>query len=337
MPSRPRRMPSSRAETGPVSKPRRPRRPIDGILLLDKPAGLTSNQILQWVKHRYQAEKAGHTGSLDPLATGVLPICLGEATKFSHYLLEADKVYRTRLRLGQKTTTADAEGEVVSERPVPVLTRESLEPVLDAFRGDILQVPSMYSALKQDGRPLYELARAGIEVERAARPVTIHELVLESLEPPFAELTVSCSKGTYIRNLVEDIGEALGCGAHVIELRRLAAGPFRIEQTHDRERIAVAEEAGFPALDALLLPAWSGLADWPRVELSETSAYYLRHGNPVRAAGAPADGRPVLVFQIGEPQAGPDGQPVRHEEFLGIAAVNDDGLLAPKRLLKSGV
>lgn len=306
-----------------MSKPRRPKRPIDGILVLDKPSGLTSNQILQWVKHRYQAEKAGHTGSLDPLATGVLPICLGEATKFSHYLLEADKVYHTRLRLGQKTTTADAEGEITLERPVPALTREALEIVLEDFRGDILQVPSMYSALKQDGRPLYELARAGIEVERAARPVTIHELVLDALEPPFAELTVSCSKGTYIRNLVEDIGEALGCGAHVVELRRLQAGPFRLAQACTREQVAAAEEHGFPALDALLQPSWAGLDGWPRVELSENSAYYLRHGNPVRASGLPRDGQPVLIFQA------PDN------EFLGVGAINDDGLLAPKRLLKA--
>lgn len=306
-----------------MSKPRRPKRPIDGILVLDKPAGLTSNQILQWVKHRYQAEKAGHTGSLDPLATGVLPICLGEATKFSHYLLEADKVYRTRLRLGQKTTTADAEGEVIEERPVPTLTREALELVLENFRGDILQVPSMYSALKQDGRPLYELARAGIEVERAARPVTIHELTLDLLEAPFAELTVSCSKGTYIRNLVEDIGEALGCGAHVVALRRLQAGPFHLEQASTREQVAAAEETGFPALDALLQPSWAGLDGWPRVELSENSAYYLRHGNPVRASGLPRDGQPVLIFQV------PDN------EFLGVGAINDDGLLAPKRLLKA--
>lgn len=306
-----------------MSKPRRPKRPIDGILLLDKPAGLTSNQILQWVKHRYQAEKAGHTGSLDPLATGVLPICLGEATKFSHYLLEADKVYHTRLRLGQKTTTADAEGEVTSERPVPALTAEALERVLDGFRGDILQVPSMYSALKQDGRPLYELARAGIEVKREARPVTIHELTLDVLEPPFAELTVSCSKGTYIRNLVEDIGEALGCGAHVVALRRLQAGPFRIAQTSTREQVAEAEQQGFAALDALLQPSWAGLDGWPRVELSENSAYYLRHGNPVRASGLPRDGSPVLIFQVPA------------NEFLGVGAINDDGLLAPKRLLKA--
>lgn len=324
-----------------MSKPRRPRRPIDGILLLDKPAGLTSNQILQWVKHRYQADKAGHTGSLDPLATGVLPICLGEATKFSHYHLEADKTYRTRMLLGQRTTTSDAEGDVVEERPVPALTLADLERVLATFRGDILQVPSMYSALKQNGRPLYELARAGIEVERAARPVTIASLTLDSFDSPYAVLTVACSKGTYIRNLVEDIGEALGCGAHVVELRRLSAGPFQLADSITREQIAAAEESGFPALDALLLPAWTGLEDWPRVELSAASAYYLRHGNPVRVSGLVDDG-PYLIFQQADEsdnQAPEDSSAaaVQHEaaEFLGVGMVNDDGLLAPKRLLKS--
>lgn len=307
-----------------LSKPRRPKRPIDGVLLLDKPAGVTSNHILQWVKHRYQAEKAGHTGSLDPLATGVLPICLGEATKYSHYLLEADKSYRTRLRFGQRTNTSDADGEIVEERPVPAITADALELVLARFRGDILQVPSMFSALKQDGRPLYELARAGIEVAREPRPVTIFSLTLDVLELPFAELTVSCSKGTYIRNLVEDIGEAVGCCAHVVELRRLSAGPFSLAQAITPEQIEVLEPQGFPALDGLLLPPWSGLADWPRVELSENSAYYLRHGNPVRASGLPREGS-VLIFQV---EAGV-------EEFLGIGFVDDDGMLAPKRLLKS--
>ena len=307
-----------------LSKPRRPKRPIDGVLLLDKPQGVTSNHILQWVKHRYQAEKAGHTGSLDPLATGVLPICLGEATKFSHYLLEADKCYHTRLRFGQRTNTSDADGVVVEERPVPELTETALEAVLEQFRGDILQVPSMFSALKQDGRPLYELARAGIEVPREARPVTIFSLTLDALELPFAELTVACSKGTYIRNLVEDIGEAIGCGAHVVELRRLSAGPFDLSQVVTTAEIEAAESEGFAALDAMLLPSWAGLADWPRVELSESSAYYLRHGNPVRASGLPHEGS-VLIFQVD----------AASEKFLGIGMVDEDGMLAPKRLLKS--
>lgn len=309
-----------------MSKPRRPRRPIDGILLLDKPIGMTSNQILQWVKHRYQADKAGHTGSLDPLATGVLPICLGEATKYSHYLLDADKTYVTRLKLGEKTTTSDAEGEIIARAVVPAITTDDLETVLQQFRGDILQVPSMFSALKRDGRPLYELARAGIEVERAARPVSIYRLVCTAIELPYVELEVSCSKGTYIRNLVEDIGDVLGCGAHVVALRRTQAGPFTLQQSVTREQIADADPQGFLALDAFLLPAWAGLADWPRVELSETSAYYLRHGNPVQASGLPRDGQSVLIFEIQD-----DGQP---DIFLGIGSQDDDGLLAPKRLVR---
>lgn len=310
-----------------MSKPRRPRRPVDGILLLDKPAGATSNQVLQWVKHRYQAEKAGHTGSLDPLATGLLPICLGEATKFSHYLLAADKAYVTRVRLGQQTTTADADGEVVRERPVPALTAADIESVLTAFRGEIDQVPSMYSALKHDGRPLYEYARAGIEIERPARPVTIYDLQLTALDLPWLTLSVRCSKGTYVRNLVEDIGERLGCGAHVAELRRTAAGPFALTQAKTQAEVLAAEAAGFAALDALLLPSWAGLSDWPRVELSETSAYYLRHGNPVQVRQLPLD-CPVLIFQRAD-----GADPAR---FLGVGEADRDGLLAPRRLLKSG-
>lgn len=309
-----------------MSKPRRPRRPIDGILLLDKPKGVTSNQILQWVKHRYQADKAGHTGSLDPLATGILPICLGEATKYSHYLLDADKTYITRLKLGEKTNTSDAEGEVIARADVPKISADDLERVLAQFRGDIMQVPSMFSALKRDGRPLYELARAGIEVERPARPVTIYELSCVSIDLPFIELKVSCSKGTYVRNLVEDIGDMIGCGAHVVALRRTQAGPFDLLQSVTREQVAEAEPLGFSALDDLLLPSWAGLADWPRVELSETSAYYLRHGNPVQANGLPRDGQSVLIFERQD-----DGRPAI---FLGIGSQNDDGLLAPKRLVR---
>ena len=310
-----------------MSKPRRPKRPIDGILLFDKPAGITSNQALQWVKHRYQAEKAGHTGSLDPLATGLLPICLGEATKFSHYLLEADKVYATRLRLGQQTSTADADGEVVRERDVPALTQADFEQVLTRFRGDIMQVPSMYSALKFEGKPLYEYARAGIDIERPARPVTIFRLEITAFAPPFVDLEVGCSKGTYIRNLVEDIGEAIGCGAHVTVLRRLGAGPFSLEHAYTREQVQAAENsAGFERLDAMLLASWAGLSDWPRVELSGTSAYYLRHGNPVQAGALPLD-HPVLIFERAETAA----EPI----FLGVGEADDDGLLAPRRLLRT--
>ncbi|HEX4869107.1 MAG TPA: tRNA pseudouridine(55) synthase TruB [Moraxellaceae bacterium] len=304
-----------------MSKPRRPRRPVDGILLLDKPQGLTSNQALQRVRHLYQADKAGHTGSLDPLATGLLPICLGEASKFTQYLLEADKVYRTRIRLGVKTATGDAEGDVIATAPVPALDAAAIEAVLARFRGAIDQVPSMFSALKRDGRPLYELARQGIEVEREARRVTIHRLDLIGASADEWELEAHVSKGTYIRSLAEDIGEVLGCGAHVTLLRRLSLGPFQAPAMVTLAQVEAAlEQGGQAAIDALLLPAWAGLADWPRVELSESAAYYLLQGQPVRVAGAPRDGA-VLVFEAGG-------------RFLGIGEMDDEARVAPKRLIR---
>lgn len=305
-----------------MSKPRRPRRHIDGILLLDKPKGVSSNKALQDIKYLFQAEKAGHTGSLDPLATGMLPICLGEASKFSQYLLDADKVYRARMRLGQKTTTSDAEGEVIFEAEVPALNAEDIEAYLAQFRGRIHQVPSMYSALKKDGRPLYELARKGIEVEREARPVDIYRLELLSAEALFWDIEVECSKGTYIRNLVEDIGDAIGCGAHVVELRRISAGPFLEEQMVQPADVrALIEANGREAADDKLLPPWAGLAGWASVEISETSSYYLLQGQPVRVNGAPNEGL-VLVFEEGG-------------RFLGVGEVDDEGRIAPKRLIRS--
>lgn len=304
-----------------MSKPRRPRRPVDGIVLLDKPQGLSSNQALQRVRHMYQAEKAGHTGSLDPLATGLLPVCLGEASKFTQYLLEADKVYRTRILLGVRTTTGDSEGEVIATAPVPPLAPADIEAVLARFRGEIDQVPSMYSALKRDGRPLYELARQGIEVERAARRITVHRLELLAVDGNEWELEAHVSKGTYIRSLAEDIGAVLGCGAHVIMLRRLSLGPFTAPVMVTLEQIeGVLAEGGHAAIDALLLPPWAGLADWPRVELSENAAYYLLQGQPVRVAGAPAEGS-VLLFEAGG-------------RFLGIGEVDDEARIAPKRLIR---
>lgn len=303
-----------------MNQVKRIRRPVDGIILLDKPQGMTSNQALQRVKHLYNAEKAGHTGSLDPLATGLLPICLGEATKYSQHLLDADKVYRTRMRLGQKTTTADAEGEVVQERPVPVLSLEQIEQVLAQFRGTLQQVPSMYSALKKDGKPLYELARQGIEIAREPRTVHIYRLELLKVEPLYWELEVACSKGTYIRNLVEDIGEALGCGAHVAELRRLASGCFKLDEQLTLPYLQGLVEQGFEALDDLLLAPWAAMADKIKITLTENSTYYLLHGQPVRVNNLPAE--EVLIFD--------------HEQrFLGLGQMNDDGLLAPKRLLKT--
>lgn len=305
-----------------MSKPRRPRRPVDGVLLLDKPQGLTSNQALMRVRHLYQAEKAGHTGSLDPLATGLLPVCLGEASKFTQFLLDADKVYRTRIRLGQRTTTGDAEGEVIAEATPPRLSATDIESVLARFRGEIDQVPSMYSALKKDGKPLYELARRGIEVERQARRITVHRLDLLQVDGDEWELEAHVSKGTYIRSLAEDIGEHLGCGAHVVMLRRLSLGPFEAPVMVTLAQLESAlEQGGMEALDRLLLPTWAGLADWPRVELSEATAYYLLQGQPVRVPDAPAEGQ-VLIFE------GAD-------RFLGIGEMDSEARVAPRRLIRS--
>lgn len=304
-----------------VKQVKRIRRPIDGILLFDKPQGMSSNQALQRVKYLYNAEKAGHTGSLDPLATGLLPICLGEATKYSQHLLDADKVYRTRMRLGQKTSTADAEGEVIQERPVPHFDQATIDAVLAKFTGTIQQIPSMYSALKKDGKPLYELARQGIEVAREPRTIHIYRLQLLAVEPLYWELEVVCSKGTYIRNLVEDMGEMLGCGAHVSELRRLASGCFSLDEQLTLDYLQQVAEQGYQALDALLLPAWAAIADKPKVTLTETTTYYLLHGNPVRVNHLPED-EDVLIFDY-------------QQRFLGLGYMNDDGLLAPKRLLKT--
>ena len=309
-----------------MSKPRRPRRPVDGVLLLDKPQGLSSNQALQRVRHFYQADKAGHTGSLDPLATGLLPVCLGEASKFTQYLLDADKVYRTRIRLGQRTTTGDAEGEVIAETPLPALTALTIETTLARFRGEIAQVPPMYSALKKDGRPLYELARQGIEIERAARHVTIYRLDLlppeENQRADELLLEAHVSKGTYIRSLAEDIGDALGCGAHVVMLRRLSHGPFIAPVMVTLEQLEqTLNDGGRDAIDALLLPAWAGIADWPRVELGETAAYYLLQGQAVRAPGSPAEGSVLLFEESGR--------------FLGVGEMDDESRVAPKRLIRT--
>nr|WP_301296184.1 tRNA pseudouridine(55) synthase TruB [Pseudomonas citronellolis] len=290
-------------------------------MVLDKPRGMSSNQALQKVRWLLNAEKAGHTGSLDPLATGVLPLCFGEATKFSQYLLDADKGYETVAQLGVTTTTGDAEGEVLEERQVTV-GREALEALLPRFRGEIEQVPPMYSALKKDGQPLYKLARAGEVVEREARSVTIARLDLLAFEAPCATLAVSCSKGTYIRTLVEDLGRELGCGAHVAALRRTQAGPFGLAQAVTLEELVqVHAEGGNEALDRFLLPVDAGLEHWPLLQLSEHSAYYWLHGQPVRAPEAPKFG--MLRVQDHEGR------------FIGIGEVTDDGRIAPRRLIRS--
>ncbi|MGB1109020.1 MAG: tRNA pseudouridine(55) synthase TruB [Gammaproteobacteria bacterium] len=298
---------------------RRNARRVNGILLLDKPLGLTSNAALQQVKRMYRAAKAGHTGSLDPLATGLLPLCLGEATKMSAYLLDADKRYQVRAQLGIKTETADAEGDVLLERPVPPLDESIVEAALAPFRGDIKQIPPMYSALKKDGDRLYALARKGIEVEREAREVTIHELRLVSMEEQQLLLDVHCSKGTYIRTLVEDIGEALGCGAHVAALHRSSVGPFNTEAMVDMDQVEQASESGFDALDALLIPLDTAISDWPKVSLNQDTSFYLRQGQPVIVPKAPTQGL-VALYQAAD------------EGFIGVGEVISDGRIAPRRL-----
>ncbi|WP_286788084.1 MULTISPECIES: tRNA pseudouridine(55) synthase TruB [unclassified Pseudomonas] len=304
-----------------MAQVKRIRRSVNGILVLDKPRGLTSNAALQKVRWLLNAEKAGHTGSLDPLATGVLPLCFGEATKFSQYLLDADKGYETVMQLGVTTTTGDAEGEIVDRREVN-LDASAVEAALPVFRGDILQVPPMYSALKRDGQPLYKLARAGEVVEREPRSVTISRLELLALTTDRATLDVHCSKGTYIRSLVEDLGQTLGCGAHVAELRRTQAGPFALAQSVSLEMLEKAhEEGGAEALDAFLLPVDSGLEHWPLLQLTEHTAYYWLHGQPVRAANAPKFGWMRVQDNEGR--------------FIGIGEVTDDGRIAPRRLVRS--
>jgi tRNA pseudouridine55 synthase len=297
------------------------RRDISGILLLDKPEGLTSNAALQEVKRLYQARKAGHTGSLDPLASGLLPICLGEATKLSGYLLNADKTYRFVCRLGITTTTGDAEGEVLETRPVAGYTPAQVSAVLDRFVGTIEQLPPMYSALKIQGKRLYELARQGIEVERAVRTVTIHELRLLGLAGERLECEVRCSKGTYIRTLAEDIGAALGCGAHVAALRRTAVAPYDAARMVPLAELRARAERSLTALDELLLAPDSALADWPLVRLSDDAAYYLRAGSAVRAGMPQAQGW-VRLYDASA-------------HFLGIGEVLPDGRVAPRRLLHS--
>ncbi len=248
--------------------PRQPRRAVHGVLLLDKPLGLSSNDALQKAKRLYRAEKAGHTGTLDPLATGLLPLCFGAATKFSQVSLDADKAYRAMLRLGVTTSTADAEGEVLRERPVEV-TRGEIEAACARLTGEIEQVPPMHSALKHDGRALYEYARAGVEVERAARRVTIHRIDILGWDHERLEIDVSCSKGTYIRTLAEDIGELLGCGAHLCALRRTGSGPLNISAALTLEQLEALTEA---ERDAALMSADGLLEAWPVVRLGPEDA-----------------------------------------------------------------
>lgn len=290
------------------------RRHISGVFLLNKPLGLSSNAALQKVRWLYRAQKAGHTGALDPLATGLLPVCLGEATKFSHYLLDSTKRYQTTVRLGQTTTTGDVEGDILQERPVPVLTEELIEQTLEKFRGDIQQVPPMYSALKKEGRPLYELARKGIEIEREARLVTIYALELVEFTENSITLDVTCSKGTYIRVLGEDIGEALGCGGHLTMLNRTQTGHFELIPSYTIEYL---ESLNEEQREALLLPVYAPVDHFLKIQVPEGREKYFCNGlesNIDHSAEAE-----VLVFS--------------GERCLGLAEITDKKRLVPKRIL----
>jgi tRNA pseudouridine55 synthase len=305
---------------------RRKGRRVNGILVLDKPAGASSNQALQRAKWLYFAAKAGHTGSLDPLATGVLPICFGEATKFSQYLLDADKAYESTFVLGQATATGDAEGETLATADASAISETQVREALEAFRGEIEQVPSMYSAIKQDGTPLYKLAREGKEVERKPRRVMIRQLELRAFRAGArAELDIvlECSKGTYVRSIAEDLGRTLGCGAHVSALRRTRVGPFRIEDSVSLVALeALKEREDLTGMDALLLPADSALEGLPVVRVSESSGFYIRQGQPVQVPNAPCNGMVRVALETGE--------------FLGVGEILDDGRVAPRRLIVTG-
>ncbi|MBB1074673.1 tRNA pseudouridine(55) synthase TruB [Rhodoferax sp. 4810] len=305
-------------------------RAVAGILLLDKPIGITSNHALQRVKRLFYAAKAGHTGSLDPLATGLLPLCLGYATKFSTFLLDADKHYRVRVRLGETTTTADAEGEVLATASTAGITESAVRSALTQFTGAIEQLPPMYSAVKYHGERLYKLARAGQEVERTPRTIHIYQLDLLAVDLPDIELDVHCSKGTYVRTLAEDIGKVLGCGGHVAALRRTGVGPYlemgdtptQFITMTELETISQRDEppaARYSALDALLLPLDTVLGHCPAVKLSADAAFYLRQGQSVLIPQAPTDGLVRLYDPSGH--------------FIGIGDILDDGKVQPRRLL----
>lgn len=292
-------------------------RNINGILVLDKPAGESSNRSLQRAKRLFDAAKAGHTGSLDPLATGVLPLCFGEATKLSQFLLDADKRYRTTIRLGVKTASGDSQSEIISTSDKQV-TRAQVEQHLEIFRGDILQLPSMYSALKHQGVPLYKLARKGQEVERKQRRVTVYHLELLDFRGDEMDLDILCSKGTYVRTIADDLGDALGTGGHVIALRRLQSGPFLESHAVTLEQLEQEVGAGPQELDHHLLPADMAVANLAQVVLPTVTADFVRQGQAVIVRGLPNSGT-VRLYE--------------NEVFIGIGKILDDGRVAPVRLM----
>jgi len=301
-------------------------RRLDGIVLMDKPRGLSSNQALQRVRHLFRAAKAGHTGSLDPLATGLLPICFGEATKIAGGLLGARKAYDTVARLGIQTDTDDADGEALIERPVPSLTIDQIDAALHALTGHIQQRPPIYSALKRGGEPLYAKARRGETIEIEPRPVCVHRFTLHSAAdlldslygvPPQLRLHVECGSGTYVRALVRDLGNALGCGAHVAELRRLWVDPFRDPRMWTLDELRALAERGERALDACLLPVETGMLSWPRLEVTAAAARRLGYGQQV--TGMFMQSGEVAVF-------------TENGRALGLGEINPEGILRPKRM-----
>ena len=295
-------------------------RDLSGVVVLDKPRDMTSSDAVQHVKSSFNARKVGHTGSLDPLATGVLPLCFGEATKFSRFLLTSDKKYWVKLKLGIRTASGDADGDVVEERSTDGVTQDRIQHALESFRGEIDQIPSMYSAIKYRGKPLYKYARQGVEIERESRRINVYSIELSTFSGSEMTLRVHCSKGTYVRTIVDDLGEQLGCGAHVVELRRLMAGPFKESDMVTFEEIETARADG--RLDELLAPISSAVSQWPAVRLSAASAYYIRQGQPVLVPHAPSEGWVQLRESCSN-----------DEWFLGMGEIMEDGRVAPRRLI----
>lgn len=294
-------------------------RKINGIVLLDKATGLSSNAALQEVKHLFEAVKAGHTGSLDPLATGVLPLCLGEATKVSQFLLDSDKAYRARLKLGVRTDSGDSEGVAIASGDATTVSRQQIEAGLREFEGEIEQTPPMHSAIKVDGVPLYKMARKGIEIERKSRRVRIDRIELLEHNGEEIEIEVACSKGTYIRTIADDLGQSLGCGAHIVALNRIKAGKFELSQCVSIERLReLKESSGLAGIDEYLVAMDEAIGDLPEVRLPDITADCVRHGQAVLVRHLPAEG---LVRLYDE------------EEFIGIGEIDDDGKVAPRRLI----
>ena len=294
---------------------KRIKRDVSGVLLLDKPVGITSNAALQIAKRLYRAAKAGHTGILDPMASGLLPLCLGEATKFAQYPTDADKTYEAVVKLGETTDTGDADGQLLVQRPVAV-SRGDIERVMPQFIGPIMQMPPMYSALKHQGQPLYKYARKGIEIERAARPVTVHEIEILSFSADTFSLRVDCSKGTYIRVLAEDIGETLGCGAHLIGLRRTRVGGFSLDAAITLDVVETLTEG---ARDIKLLPPDSLVISLPEITLEQDAAHYLKQGQAIWLPKLTIHER----FRIYDEK----------HLFIGVGEVSDEGKLQPTRLV----